>query len=410
MDLWMYMKLAWRNVLRNKRRTFLAGLAVGIGLAALIFTDALIIGMENNMIASATSSFMGEAQIHRRGFRGTRDVDLTINHPDSVLAQLASDPDVKQFTPRVITTGMIRSADNTAALLMVGVDPSTEPDLSQIDEGLIDGEYFGGKYRHEILIGAGLADLLEAKVGDRLVVTSAQAHTGDLAQQMFRVAGIYRLHIKELDKLAAFVRIDVAQKMLGLGNGIHEIAITGTTSRLGRDPNYPFYRRYSRDGNEALGWTTLLPQLEAALEMSQFSTVIIGLILFGVVSLGIVNALFMSLYERMFEFGVMRAIGTHPFAMARLIVLEAAALAVISCVIGAIIGYASIAITGKIGIDYTGIEFAGVTFRRLLYPVMELKQFTVYPVAVILFTLVVALYPAAFAARLTPAEAMRRSL
>jgi ABC-type antimicrobial peptide transport system permease subunit len=118
----------------------------------------------------------------------------------------------------------------------------------------------------------------------------------------------------------------------------------------------------------------------------------------------------MSLYERMFEFGVMRAIGTYPFAMARLVILEAAALAVISCVIGAIIGYASVAITASIGIDYTGIEFAGVTFRRLLYPVMQVHQFTTYPVAVVLFTLVVALYPAVFAARLTPAEAMRRSL
>jgi ABC-type antimicrobial peptide transport system permease subunit len=150
--------------------------------------------------------------------------------------------------------------------------------------------------------------------------------------------------------------------------------------------------------------------LEAAFDLSQFGTYIVGLILFGVVALGIVNTLFMSLHERMFEFGVMRAVGTSPLRMAQLILLEAGALAMISIILGLIMGYVITWIFMNTGIDYTGIEFSGVTFRTLLYPVLEIEQFITYPLAVFFFTVLVGLIPALSATKLSPAEAMRRSL
>ena len=143
---------------------------------------------------------------------------------------------------------------------------------------------------------------------------------------------------------------------------------------------------------------------------SEDGTAIIGLILFSVVALGIVNTLFMSLYERMFKFGVMRAVGTRPFAVGRLIVFEAGALALVSIVLGSILGFVVTVIFMRIGIDYTGIEYAGVTFRDLLYPQLETYQFTVFPLCVFLFTMLVGLYPARYAARMGAAEAMRKSL
>ncbi|UCC45585.1 MAG: FtsX-like permease family protein, partial [Candidatus Zixiibacteriota bacterium] len=126
-------------------------------------------------------------------------------------------------------------------------------------------------------------------------------------------------------------------------------------------------------------------------------------------ALVIVNSLFMSLYERMFEFGVLRAVGTRPSAMGGLIVLEAGALATVAIILGMILGLALVGTIAHTGIDYGGIEYEGVTFRKLLYPVLHASQFVVYPVAAFLFTLVISLYPATFAARLTPAKAMRKS-
>ncbi|HOP06418.1 MAG TPA: FtsX-like permease family protein [candidate division Zixibacteria bacterium] len=405
----LYIKLAWRNIMRNKRRTIIAGLALGIGLASLIYTDALWIGLEDNMIASATSSFLGEGQINREGFRRTFEAELTINDLDSVMARLSREPEVEHFTERVLGLGMISSPANISSISMVGIDPATEPPLSQIDEALTEGKYLSGDNPRDLLIGRKLAELLEVELGDRVVLTVAEAHTGELSQEMFRVSGIFFFNVAEMDQSMAFVQLNQARKMLGIEGQAHQIAIDFTHRDIGRDRKNPFWARYSTDGNEAAGWVVLLPQLEGVFEMSQFSTLLLGIVLFAVVALVIINSLFMSLYERMFEFGVLRALGTRPLSMGRLIVLEAGALAVISIVLGALLCLAALLITDHYGIDYGGIEFAGVTFRDLLYPVVEPSQFIVYPVAVFLFTLLIALYPAAYAARLKPAEAMRRS-
>ena len=208
----------------------------------------------------------------------------------------------------------------------------------------------------------------------------------------------------------AFVRLEKAQQMLGIGNDVHEIAINFTDPQFSQDEDLPFWKKYSQYGNNAEGWTDILPQLKGALEISTFSTYIVGLILFGVVALGIINTLFMSLHERMFEFGVLRAVGTRPFGIARLIIFEAGALAVLSIGIGIILGFLITFLTSKVGIDYMGIEFAGITFRELLYPVLKLKQFIFYPFWVFVFTEIAGIYPAVYAAKIVPADAMRKSM
>lgn len=405
-----YIKLAWRNIFRNKRRSFIAGTAIGIGLASLIFVDALIIGMERNMIHSATSSFLGEGQIHGEGFRKTQEVEKTINRLDWVVSNLNQETIVKHFTLRVMSFAMINSASNMSAISLVGVVPSTERHISQIDEALKEGSYFEEGAGRNIIIGSKLAEILEVGLDDRIVITVAQAETGDLSQEMFRVSGIYHFNVREMDRGMAFVRLEKAQQMLGIGNDVHEIAINFTDPRFGQDENLPFWKKYSQYGNNAEGFTDILPQLKGALEISTFSTYIVGLILFGVVALGIINTLFMSLHERMFEFGVLRAVGTRPFGIARLIIFEAGALAVLSIGIGIMLGFLITYITSKVGIDYTGIEFAGITFRELLYPVLKLKQFIFYPFWVFVFTEIAGIYPAVYAARIVPADAMRKSL
>ncbi len=408
--MWMYIKLAWRNLLRNKRRSFIAGTAIGIGLASLIFVDALVLGMEKNMVDSATSSFLGEGQIHEEKFRETLEVERTINRLDEVVNRLQNEPVVKNFTLRTMSFSMISSPANLSSINLVGINPETEKHLSQIDEAIQKGSYFEGDNPRDIVIGSELADILEVELGDRLVATVGQAETGDLSQDLFMVSGIYHFNVKEMDRGMAFIRMEKAQEMLGLGNEVHEIAITFVNPQIGRTESHPFWEKYSQYDNEAIGWTKILPQLEAAFELSEFSIYLTGLILFGVVALGIINTLFMSLYERIFEFGVLRAIGTRPFGIAKLIIFEAGALAVISIILGIVLGFVVTYIVAQIGIDYTGIEFVGVTFRKLIYPIMKFNQFIFYPFWVFVLTSLVGIYPAVYAAKMEPASAMRKSL
>jgi ABC-type lipoprotein release transport system permease subunit len=407
--MWFYIKLAWRNILRNKRRTFIAGTAIGIGLAALIFTDALMIGMTDHLVHSGTASFLGEAQVHREGFRETLEIEYTIADLKGVVSKLGASPIVEEFTQRVLSFAMINSPANSEGVTMIGVQPGSERYLSHIDEAIVEGEYFAGDKR-EIVIGSKLAEVLEVELGDRLVVTTAQAHTGDLAQELFRVTGIYHLNIQEMDRSMAFVRLDKAQGLLNLQNEVNEIAIKFTDIAYAQDETLPLWIQLSAGGNEALGWPKLLPQLSAAMELTGFSLLIVALVLFAIVSFGIINTLFMSLYERMFEFGVMRAVGTRPGAVFRLVVCEAGALSVVSIFLGLIISAIFMVLVMKTGIDYTGIDYAGVTFREKIYPVARVIQFIKYPFWVFVITTLVGLVPAVYAARLTPARAMRKSL
>ena len=402
-------KLAWRNIFRNKRRTFIAATAIGIGLTALIFFDAFMIGMEETMIRTATASFLGDAQIHREGFRDVQEVSLTVQALDSVTESLAKEEIVAHFTQRTLASSMITSPANVSAIYLVGVHPPTEKFLSVIDDAITEGVYFQGDNSRDIVIGAKLAEILEIGLGDRVVVTVAQAVTGELSQEMFRISGIYHFADAAMNSGMAFVRIEKAQEMLAIGNEVHEIAIKFTAIAYSQDTTLPFWDTYSQHGNEALSWTELMSQLTVVLEMTKYSKYIMGVILFGVVVFGIINTLFMSLYERMFEFGVLRAVGTRPFGMARVVLFEAGALAIVSIGLGAMLGFVLTAVLAHVGIDYTGIEMMGVTMQEFIYPVLEIQQFIIYPIWVFIFTLIAGLYPARHVAKMAPVDAMRRS-
>lgn len=408
--MWFDIKLAWRNIFRNTRRTIIAGIAIGIGLASMIFTDALMIGMKDNMIKSATTSFLGEGQIHRSGFRLTQDVEKTINNLDQVVLNLEKEEAVDRFTLRTASFGMVTSPANVSSVMFFGINPETEKHLSQIDDAIKEGDFFEGDNERDIVIGSELAELLEIELGDRVVITVSQAESGDLSQEMFRISGIYHFNIKEMDSGFAFVRLPKAQQMLGIGNCVHEIAIKFKDLKFATAEDNFFWGKYSVDDNEAVSWTILLPQLKAMLGMFNISLLVMAVILFGIVAFGIINTLFMSLYERMFEFGVIRAVGTRPSGVRRLVVFEAGALSILSIALGIILGFIVTFIFTKTGIDYRGIEIAGTTMYEMLYPVIHIQQYIIYPASVFIFTLLIGLYPAIVASKMSIANALRKSL
>nr|MDA3832454.1 ABC transporter permease [Spirochaetales bacterium] len=226
-----YLKMAWRNIFRNRKRTFLTGLIIGIGLASIMFTDAIVLGMKQNMIESVTSSFLGEAQIHFEGFQEDFDSRKTVKNRTELIAGLQADPAVRHITERTASFGAISSPSGINSIMLYGIDPEGERAISKIDEAIIEGTYFteseaSGDIREGILIGTKLAERLEVGLGDRIVLSLTNADTNELSQNMFRIAGIYSMQIKEMDASMAFIPISKAQEMLGLDKEVHEIAVS----------------------------------------------------------------------------------------------------------------------------------------------------------------------------------------
>ncbi|MFO7731072.1 MAG: ABC transporter permease [Spirochaetia bacterium] len=410
-----YLKMAWRNIFRNRKRTFLTGLIIGIGLASIMFTDAIVVGMKENMIDSVTSSFLGDAQIHAEGFQNSYDTNMTIKNRRQLVSRLQEDGAVENISERVVSFGTISSPSDINSILIYGIDPNRERQISKIDEAIRQGTYFqeegsGGSKFNGVLIGRKLAERLEVSIGDRVVLSASHVQTGDLAQNMFRVAGIYTMQIDEMDSSSAFIPITEAQEMLGLGSQVHEMAVSFIDAQYASRHGDEFVNAYTSAGNKAEPWPQLVPQMKKMLDLTDFSVAIAMIIVFAVIIFGIINTLFMSLYERIFEFGVLRAVGTRAGSLRKLIVFEAASLALYSSVIGLILGALIIYIGSIHGMNLSGVEFAGATFTEEINTVFRLRQFILHPLLIFLFTVLVSLYPARYAGRMSITHALQKTL
>ncbi|MBT5153550.1 MAG: ABC transporter permease [Gammaproteobacteria bacterium] len=402
-------KLAFRNLFRNTRRTILTSLLISSSLIVLILVDGLTHGMTNVMVGGITHTLEGEAQVARKGFRNDFEVEYTIDDPASVISQLEENKTLEGFGPRVIIGGMIASSYNTTGSLVYGVDAKQELKVSRISEAIIEGQYLSGEPR-EILIGKPMAELLEVELGDRLIITAATVDTNEITQELFRLSGIFEFGPEEMDKNLVFINLVKAQSVLGMQDNLHQIALRFMDPEDAKNKELPLFKQLTNEENEALGWLDLQPSIGAMIEMAGFSTAIVGAILFLLTSLGVINSMFMSIYERIYEFGVAKAIGTTPRQIIQLVLFEALLLALISCVFGLVIGYFLGDYFSIHGIPMGKMEVSGVLLDGNMYTQLMLYQFVNFPIYVTLLTLAAAIYPARFASRIVPTEALQRAL
>lgn len=402
------LRLAFRNLFRNTRRTFLTCLLVSSSLAAMILTDGIMLGMLKVMIDTATETFSGEVQVHRRGFEDTYDVDVYIPDVAPLEEEIARDPRVTGYTSRTVSAAMVSSTSTMSGARIYGIDPGRESSVSRLKDAIIAGRYLSGE-DGEILIGEELAKLLDAHLGDRIVMTVAAANGGELSQALFRVSGIFRFGMRELDNSLAFISLERSRTMLGIPRGAHEIAVTFSDPDFAASPDLPL-RRLATPTIEVQSWKEFMPQISAMIEMVDYSTFIVGLVLFVLASLGVINSMFMSIYERIYEFGVIRAIGTEPGQLVRLIVTEALLIGLLSVVGGLALGGVLSWYFSLHGIPIGDYELSGISFANNIRTVLMPRQFTHYPVYVLLLTVAASIYPARFAARIVPSQALQRTL
>lgn len=406
----LILRLALRNIFRNVRRTLLTILLVGSGVAALIFTDGLMIGMVDMMTGKVTGTWLGDAQVHAPAFRESMDVADYIAEPGDIVERLRQDPDVAAVARRTLSGGMVASSNNVAPSIVIGVEPAHEKEISRLREALIEGQYLEPARSDDIMIGFKMADLLEVELGDRIVVTLAEAESGEMAQALFRVSGILRFNDRSMDKEMAFLSLHEGQKMLGIGQGVHEIAIRFKADADQALTLERLQAALGESGTELLGWKDLMPEISAMLVMYDFSTLIIGAILFFLISFGLINSMYMSIYERHYEFGVMLGLGTRTRKLFLLIICEGLLIGLFGAAFGAVAGGLVNYWTSIVGIGFDGAEIAGLMMDEPIKTILRIQQFTVIPIYIVALTGLACIMPALHGARLRPADALRRAL
>jgi len=400
-------KLGIRNVFRNKRRTFLTSLAIGIGLMSLIIADGFILGMKDYMIRSVTDDYIGHGQIHHKKFLKTNKVKYIIEGPEEIEKRLSTDLKLKGYSPRAISSALIASAEGSEQISLVGIKPKFESILSRIKTFTTIGDYLEKKEKSHILIGQKLAKKLKVDIGDKVVLTLSPIGGGDLSQELFRIKGIFSYGSNAFDNHMAFINLERAQNMLGCKGCIHEFALK--FNELDKLPLLfkEYKKKYPTDGGIFETWKELVPALNSVLEMTDISVAFLAAFLAILVGATVVNTLYMALYERKFEFGVLQAIGTEKRVLFTIIIVESIALAFGSIIIGSILTFIFGGMLAYWGVDYGGVTYASVPLREPIYMVFTIKQFIIYPIWLIIFTILISIYPIWQLLKIPPSKSLK---
>lgn len=401
-------KLSFRNIKRNPRRSTLTVLIISIGLASLMLTHAFILGMIESMRHNATSTFLGHGQSHHQDFLADFDINQTVPELKKVLSALQAAPEVRSFSQRIIALGMISSSYHAMGVQLFGVEFGKEKQVSVIEKAVIAGEYPNQPQSNTILLGFELAEQLGIEIGDKVVLTLSEAKTGELAQELFRVRGIVKFNSRMIDHGGAFISLDKAQDLLKLANGAHQVAFTFTRLDQATNMDLPIWKKLKQMKALSQNWEELMPAVKSMFEMTNISITIVALILFLLICLSILNTMFMSIYDRMYEFGVLKALGTKDWQVSLQIICECMQLGLLGMVIGSFIGVIIIYFFSLYGISFTETELNGVSLHEPIRTVFAWQQLSLIPLSVLAMTVFSGLYPAYYAGKITPMDGMRQ--
>jgi len=407
----MYLQLAWRNIWRNKRRTAIILTAVVIGIWSMILLGSLMRGLAAGMIKNGIATLTGHLQIHHKGYRNDPAIENSIRDPKVVFQALQNElPAGVLWSPRVRVNAVASNARHSSGVTLVGIDPVSEAKISFIGSAMSRGRYLSPDDKNGIIVGQALLDKFETKLGRKLVLMS-QDTKREIASRAFRIVGVFNAEMESTEKQYVFVNRAQSQKMLKLKNAISEISIIFPANPDNPEAFQALKSALSSQNFEIHTWRELLPFQMAYLKILDGFMWIWYLVVFVAMGFGIVNTTLMAVYERMREFGLLKALGMKPWWILREVLTESLLLLITGMAIGNFLGFICIYALGSSGIDLSalaaGAEYAGMT--RVIYPAIEIKDVLMSNFIVLFLGILVSAYPAVKAARFTPVEALKHT-
>ena len=404
----MLVQIAWRNIWRNKTRSFVVIGSIMIGLWASIFILAFAWGLYKNNIDESVSRQLSHIQIHHPEFTHQQESKFVIEHSDSILSLLQKDDRVQAASARTITKGMITSPTTATGVTVYGISPAAEEKQIGLNDNLIEGDYFESGKSNEIFIGEKLAKKLKIKLRSKVVVTFTDIES-NMVSAAFRVGGIYRSRNLSLDEVNVYVQKQSLDNLLGLKSSeSNELAILlkneSALDSFKSDVQLMVPHKKVED------WMDLSPELELVIESFHLYTYIITGIILLALTFGIVNTMLMSVLERIRELGMLMAIGLNKKKIFTMIMLETLFLTLIGCPVGLLAGWLSVLVLGSIGINIAIFSegLASYGFSSIIYPALDSQNYWTVAIMCLITALLSAIYPAFRALQLNPAESIRK--
>lgn len=400
------LKMAFRNIFRQRRRSLFTGLSILGAFALAVIFIGWADGSYNNIIDQFTRTRLGHIQVHAQGYLDRPALEKSFADVAAIGAILDRTQGVESWTARVFSAGLAGAGDKSAGARIIGIDPEREAGTTRFDGTIVQGRAFSGPEARETILGRGLAGLLEARLGDEIVLLS-QGADGSIAEDLFRLVGVASSGDDLTDRTALYMPLGTAQEYLSLGDKVHEIAAVVSSLGRVRAVSRALAAELEGRGLAVEPWQVFARSFYQAMKADKAGMWVILLVIVVIVAVGVLNTVLMSVLERRREYGLLKALGTRPGRVVRLVVLEVLILSLLAMIAGAAIGLGANLVLSRQGIRFsTGLTYGGMVFDTMRSEV-NLRSFTIPALTVILSALLVSLFPALKASRTDPARTMR---
>ncbi len=404
----LYLRLAWRNIWRHRRRTLIVVLGIGLTLAMMMMYDGIVAGFDQAIYGRAIQVLGGNIQVHATGYQAKADQTplLPLENDQAVVSAALGQPQVVAASRRINTSGLATSREGAFPVSIVGIEPEQELPVSLVAQHVVAGRYLAAADRDMVYIGKGLADAMDVTVGDRITLAGRATHD-QMRQRTMTVAGIYDVGMREIEKRTVYISLGEAQDLYGLNGQSTEVVIS--LKQLGQEPAVMRALQPRLPGYEIASWATNFPELQAALEAKGGTMNVFSVIILVIVGIGILNLLFMAVYERTREIGVLGALGLKPRQISILFILEGAMMGLVGVAAGVVMGLLLNGLLGRVGMDFsqfsTLTEYAALLSGRI-YPSLGLEKLPQRVLTPLIIAILASYFPAREAAQREPAQAL----
>jgi ABC-type lipoprotein release transport system permease subunit len=398
------LKMAFRNLGRNRRRSILSSLAVAVGLALLLLMASFVTGEMRGALENTIRLETSHLQVRAATYDENKmslDWKYLIAGPDKIVQQLQSIPQVSAATPRLFVSGIVTLGEQSRGVQVIGIDPASSANQT-FRQGMIAGDFIQPDDRNGVMIGRPLADKLKMQVGDQINLLVNRSD-GTVDQQLFTIRGIYTTNTAAFDENTVFMPLAKAQAF----TGTEDHASTILVFLKDRDQAEAVAASLQAPDFQVLTWRKMNELITQFEDFANAYMVILYMIVLGITATVVTNTLVMAVFERTREVGVLAAIGMKARGIMLEFLAEAGILATGGVIGGLILGVLAVSYFASVGFYIGNYGLSGdFLLGDRLYPILTAQNLINLTIVAYVITLVASLYPAIMAARLEPVEAL----
>ncbi len=398
-------RIAIRNLMRNKRRVLITTSAMAFALFIMIIYKGLYDGFLVEFEHNAVSLDLSRAQIHAPEYRAEPSIYTTIKDSEVLIDNLKKAG--YSASSRLYGFALAAADNNSAGVTLRGVDIHREKQVTELYKHLKTGKWLSENAASEVVIGGKLARTLGVDLGSEIVIVG-QAVDGSIANELYTVRGILKTVSSEIDRGGFFMTGPAFRELMAFENGVHEIAINFPREKPLEDAVLEI-REISPDA-EVLSWRELAPELSQMFDASNVSMIFMYVISYAAIALVTLNAMLMAVFERIREFGIMKAVGVSPRQIWRMVIIEAFCQVLLACVVGAALGIPVVLYLQTHGINYSafgdGATISGVALDPIWTSYVTLRTVFEPMIFMAVMVLLAVIYPGLKAALIQPVKAI----